>query len=1036
MKKLSRLLFSMQTMGVLMLLFAIAIGTATFIENDFGSTSAKAVIYNALWFDGLLALLTVNLVGRIIISDMISLQKLPVLVFHIAFIIIILGAAITRFISYEGMMHIRENSESSTIISNATYINISASNGKNSEVKENKVTLSPLTPTAYSESISIDDKNGETHKIGFRSIEFIPNATEVIKESSSDGEPIIMIIVSNGIDRTDTYMKYGQHGMVGGMELNFSDTIYDDALNISFTDDALSFVTNDTVERISMMSRTTDTLVPGSSYKINVRELLNINGISFLITEFYKNGKITYESHQDKGTMMDAVVVKITDNDTEKEVALRGGSGYLGVPETVNINGIDIELAFGSKIIQLPFKLQLVDFQLDRYPGSNSPSSYASDIILVDSANSVNMDYRIYMNHVLNYDGYRFFQSSYDPDEKGTVLSVSHDYWGTLITYIGYFFMSIGMLFAIFFGKTHFSQLGTLLKKKKSSAAIIALLFTVFTTSAQAQNQYENIPIDDINYIPEKQANAFGNLLVLTQEGRLKPVNSLSNEILRKVSRKDKLGKLNSDQVLLGIMSNPSQWQSVAMIKVTHPEIKKILGIVGKYASYLDFVDVSKGEYKLANYVSAAYEKTPGQRSKFDTELLKVDERLNVWFMAYNGDMLNILPNPRIADAPWFSPISKVVGIPYTDSLFIATAIPLLLESVKENNISKADEMLNAIGNYQQKYGADILPAATKIKYEILYNKLKIFNTLSRLYGVIGLIMLILVFIEIFRTRKIIRVIINILIGIVILGFIYQTFGLVIRWYISGHAPWSNGYETMIYVGWITLLAGLIFGRASKMTIAATTILASIFLMVAHLSWMDPEVTNLVPVLKSYWLTIHVSVITASYSFLALSCLLGLINLILMITKTSKNSAKLNFHISNLTAINSQSVTIGLYLLTIGTFLGGVWANESWGRYWGWDPKETWALISVIVYATIAHMHNIKGMKSKFAFNFATLVAYAVILMTYFGVNYYLTGLHSYAKGDPVPIPSAVYYSGIFIMMIGIWAGNKERANGGSTIDE
>ena len=197
--------------------------------------------------------------------------------------------------------------------------------------------------------------------------------------------------------------------------------------------------------------------------------------------------------------------------------------------------------------------------------------------------------------------------------------------------------------------------------------------------------------------------------------------------------------------------------------------------------------------------------------------------------------------------------------------------------------------------------------------------------------------------------------------------------------------------------------------------------------MVAHLSWMDPEVTNLVPVLKSYWLTIHVSIITASYGFLALSMLLGFINLLLMILKSKNNVKMINLRIKELTIINERSITIGLYMLTIGTFLGGVWANESWGRYWGWDPKETWALVSVLLYAFILHMRFIPGLKGNYAFNFASLIGYFSILMTYFGVNYYLSGLHSYAAGDPVPVPDFVFYALGIIAILAIWAFVKER---------
>jgi cytochrome c-type biogenesis protein CcsB len=230
------------------------------------------------------------------------------------------------------------------------------------------------------------------------------------------------------------------------------------------------------------------------------------------------------------------------------------------------------------------------------------------------------------------------------------------------------------------------------------------------------------------------------------------------------------------------------------------------------------------------------------------------------------------------------------------------------------------------------------------------------------------------------------------------------------RWIISGHAPWSNGYESMIYIAWATLLAGLIFSKRSLLTLAATAVVASLLLMVAHLNWLDPEITNLVPVLKSYWLMIHVAIIVASYGFLALGALLGMIALWLIIFTTKSNKSKLKDTLSELTLINEKTLEVGLFMLTIGTFLGGVWANESWGRYWGWDPKETWALTSVLIYAFVMHMRFIPPLKGKLVFNTASMFAIWTIIMTYFGVNYYLSGLHSYAAGDPMPIPSFVYY--------------------------
>jgi len=232
----------------------------------------------------------------------------------------------------------------------------------------------------------------------------------------------------------------------------------------------------------------------------------------------------------------------------------------------------------------------------------------------------------------------------------------------------------------------------------------------------------------------------------------------------------------------------------------------------------------------------------------------------------------------------------------------------------------------------------------------------------------------------------------------------------------------SNGYESMIFVSWVIILGGFLFIRRSKLTLAATAILASLTLMVAHLSFMDPEITNLVPVLQSYWLTLHVSVITSSYGFLGLGAILGLIIMILYLVVSPSRHDRIIDIIRDLTVINYKSLTIGLYLLTIGTFLGAIWANESWGRYWGWDPKETWSLITIIVYSFVIHSRNIPGFKSLFAFNVLSLFAVSSVLMTYFGVNYYLSGLHSYAGGEPVPIPAFVYIAVAVVVALSVFA--------------
>ena len=334
-----------------------------------------------------------------------------------------------------------------------------------------------------------------------------------------------------------------------------------------------------------------------------------------------------------------------------------------------------------------------------------------------------------------------------------------------------------------------------------------------------------------------------------------------------------------------------------------------------------------------------------------------------------------------------------------------------LIEARQSNDYTMANDIVDGMIKFQKKYGAEVYPSDEKIELEIAYNKYDIFKKLFSYYMYIGTLMFFFVIIKIFKESKAINWLIKGSIAIIILLFLMHTGGLIARWIVSGHAPWSNAYESMIYVAWATMFFGLAFGRKSSMTIAATAFLTSFILMVAHWNWMDPEIANLQPVLNSYWLMIHVAIIVASYGPFALSMILGLIALILMILTTKKNKKRVKATIKEITTINEMAMTVGLVMLTIGNFLGGQWANESWGRYWGWDPKETWALISIMIYAFVLHVRLVPGLKSRFTFNTLSVAAFASILMTYFGVNFYLSGLHSYASGDQSITPTFVYYT-------------------------
>jgi len=331
----------------------------------------------------------------------------------------------------------------------------------------------------------------------------------------------------------------------------------------------------------------------------------------------------------------------------------------------------------------------------------------------------------------------------------------------------------------------------------------------------------------------------------------------------------------------------------------------------------------------------------------------------------------------------------------------------------------------------RQSYIADALPTKNMINYEIQYNNSKIFVRLRDWYSMLAMILLVLSFIDILsiKKNKIVRVLLNISIGLLVACFLYHTYGMILRWYLTGHAPWSTGYEALLLIAWGGLLAGFCFVRNSKITLAATTLLAFFILMTASHSDYDPQLTNLQPVLKSYWLIIHVATLTISYGFLGLGFVLGLINLFIYLFKNTKNYQRLDSITHELTHINEMNLTIGVCLATIGTFLGGIWANESWGKYWGWDSKETWALVIVVTYTIVLHLRFLSKMKGEYIFNIGSVFGYSSVLMTFFGVNYYLSkGLHSYASGDTPVFPLWAWGAIISIIALAFAAGIKQRS--------
>jgi cytochrome c-type biogenesis protein CcsB len=553
-----------------------------------------------------------------------------------------------------------------------------------------------------------------------------------------------------------------------------------------------------------------------------------------------------------------------------------------------------------------------------------------------------------------------------------------------------------------------------------SIVLILGLCFICLSSFAQeGADSYKNkFPV-----ISKDHAQEFGRMLVQDNGGRIIPLNTLSSEVLRKVARKESYKDQTSDQVLLGMFVNPDTWQYEPIIRVTNSRLQEILGIHSGYASFIDFFSHDRNSgYLLKTYVEEAYRKKPVNRKKFDTEVIRTDERLNICYLIFTREVLKVFPDPNNSTHTWYSPVTVPGIFNSDDSVFTNHILSYYFEevglSMQSGDWKTPEEILNAIDKFQKKCDASIIPSALHIKTEILYNQLNIFNRLIKLYLLIGILLLLIQFIHLFIPGFKIHYYSKAAFLIISVAFVLHTFGLALRWYISGHAPLSNGYEALSFIAWATIFAGLIFSYKSPITISTTLILSGLILQIAHLSWMDPQITNLVPVLKSYWLVIHVSVVTASYGFLGMGALLAAINLLLMFFETKKNYERFETQINQITQIIELTLITGLYLLAAGAFLGGVWANESWGRYWGWDPKETWALVTVIVYAFIIHMRIVPGLEGRLLFNIVSLFGFSSVIMTYFGVNYYLTGLHSYASGESLPVPPVILYSLIIVVIL------------------
>ena len=1035
--------FSTRLMAVLFIVFATAMAFGTFIESWYSTETARIWIYNTTWFELIMVFFVINFVGNIFRYRLLRKEKWPVLLLHISWILIIVGAFVTRYISFEGMMPIREGRTENVFYSEKTFLTVFI-DGEIAGEPKRKILEDDLivTPEAIKSNLPwTSDFNGQEVTIAYDG--FIEGAkNDLIPDST--GNYYLKIVEAGDGNRHEHYLENGKVANIHNILFSLNRET-EGAVNIATTDSVYQIKSPFEGSFMRMADQYRGKVLKDSLQELQLRSLYNMGGMQFVLPEPLIRGSygvVSVPENEITPATQDALVLKITSNGETVTKKLLGGKGSSNYSEKFKVGSLDFSLRYGSKVYQLPFSIKLNDFIAEKYPGTEK--SYASFMSKVTVEDERPFDYDIFMNHILDHKGYRFFQASFDPDERGTVLSVNHDFWGTWITYMGYFLLYMGLMGIMFFGKTRFKELTQGLDKLKKQKAVASaiMLFGVLSLNAQGKTQdgghnHQSTPSQqqldsllDASTVSKEHAAKFGELVIQDDGGRMKPLNTFSSELLRKLSFKDTYKDLNADQVFLSMMLNPALWYNTEFIaldkKGQNDSLRGIIEVEGsqRYVKATDFFD-SKGAYKLAPYLQDAYAtSTP---DKFQQDYKDVDLRLGLLNRALSGEIIKIFPLLNDENNKWVSAIEYRSGqYKVSDSLyanFIKNAVPYYLLSLQRaianDDYSEADKLLAAFHQNQQNHGSEVLPSENRVKAEIIYNKLDIFNRLYKYYALVGILMFFVLVFTIFRERRIWNIATYFFKGIIYIFFIWHTSGLILRWFISGHAPWSDAYESILYVSWATMGMGLLLGRKSNMTIAASAFVTSMLLWIAHQSWVDPSIANLVPVLDSYWLMIHVAVIVGSYGPLTVGMILGIVSLLLIILTNTKNKARMELNLKELTIINELSITVGLIMLTIGNFLGGQWANESWGRYWGWDPKETWALISIMVYAFVIHTRLVPGLRGRWTFNFLTILAFGSIMMTYFGVNFYLVGLHSYASGSQVITPVFVWYTLFGVLLLG-----------------
>ena len=643
----------------------------------------------------------------------------------------------------------------------------------------------------------------------------------------------------------------------------------------------------------------------------------------------------------------------------------------------------------GIKEEKLPFSLCLKKFEAKMHDGTNAVADYSSKFTVIDGDDK--SEGEVSMNNIYSHRSYRLYQSSYDEDGKGSVLAINADPYGIPVTYTGYALLFISLVWMLFDPKGGYRKLlkSPLLKKGALMTALILSMGNIQTLHAEpATGNLQNA------VLPKETAEKFGELHILYND-RICPVQTFALDFCKKIYGARSYQGLTAEQVLSGWVFYGNTWASEPFIKIKSGEMKTAMNLPD-YASLNTFFNREMGGYTIGQYVQEYYN---GQQDKFHQQAADIDGKIQIIMELREGISLKVLPytftknvkatkdHPFIkaGTTTWFSPVDKLPqAVEHQHALYIRNVFSLLNGDVKAGNTSRVNEFFVKMKKYQEVSSGNSLPTATQYKAERINNAFPFATILFMANLTLGFIALFYTIYRMTKKReiKVLNIALPILLGV---SFLALTFGLALRWIISGNVPMSNGYESMLTVAWLVMLISILMQLRIRIVMVFGFLISGFFLLVSHINQMDPAIGQMMPVLNSPLLSIHVSIIMMSYALLSLTFICGIMGICM------------RSHGDELQALSRVFLYPALTCMGFGIFIGAIWANVSWGNYWSWDSKETWALITFMIYAVVVHTQSLPVFRKPLVYHIYITLAFLSIAMTYFGVNYFLTGMHSYA---------------------------------------